>query len=106
MREVYLIAGMAVVTFSIRYLLLAISNRVNLSPQLIQALRYIPPAVLTAIIVPATLIPSGEEVILSYTNARLIGAIVAVIVSWYSKNLLLTILVGMLAFFAWQWLFR
>lgn len=104
MREVYLIAGMAIVTFSIRYLLLAISNRVKLSAQLIQALRYIPPAVLTAIIVPATLIPSGEEIILSYTNARLIGAIMAVIVSWYSKNLLLTILVGMLTFFAWQWL--
>ena len=61
-------------------------------------------AVLTAIIVPAVLMPNGESVDVSWTNAYLVGAVVAAVISWTSKNLLLTIVVGMAVFFAWQWL--
>ena len=68
------------------------------------ALRFVPPTVLTAIIVPAVLIPTGETIDLSVTNAYLVGALVAVGVGWFSKNLLLTIVVGMAAFLGWQWL--
>ena len=71
---------------------------------LINALRYVPPAVLTAIIVPAVLIPTGEGVNFSYTNAYLVGAVAAFGISWFSQNLLLTIVLGMAAFWGWQWL--
>ena len=104
MNEFYLVGGMALATFTIRYALFALSHRVELSQQLVKALRYVPPAILTAIVVPAVLIPTGKEVILNYTNARLVGAIVAFIVGWFTNNLLLTIVLSMLAFFSWQWL--
>lgn len=102
--ELYLLVGMSLATFSIRYALFALSDRVELPQQLIKALRYVPPAILTAIVVPAVLIPTGNEILLSYTNARLVGAIIAFGVGWFSNNLLLTIVLSMFAFLSWQWL--
>jgi len=104
MNEVYLIVGMALVTFSIRYGFIGISRRIKLPASVTQMLRYIPPAVLTAIAVPAVLITNGGELMLNYTNARLVGAIAAILISFWTKNLLLTIVLGMLVFFCWQWL--
>ena len=103
MNEFLLIAGMAVVTFGIRYSMFAVAGKVEFPAGLVNALKYVPPAVLTAIVVPAVLMPGGEEINLSYTNAYLVGALVAGVVGWYSKNLLLTIVVGMVVFLGWQW---
>ncbi|WP_416674917.1 AzlD domain-containing protein [Egbenema bharatensis] len=103
MNEFLLISGMALVTFLIRYPIIGMSGRIKLSPQFLQVLSYVPPAVLTAIVVPAVLIPSGDQILVDYTNARLIGAIAAILVGFWRKNLLLTIGVGMAAFFVWQW---
>ena len=102
--ELYLITAMAMVTFLIRYPLLAFSSRIKLPSQLIEALNYLPPAILTAIVVPEILMPTNAKIALSFTNARLIGAIAAILISWRTKNLLFTIIGGMLAFFIWQWL--
>ena len=104
MNEILLIIGMTLVTFGIRYPLLAISDRIKFPNQFFQVLRYVPPAVLTAIVVPAVLIPTGNEVLLSYTNARLAGAIAAFLVGFWYQNLLLTIIAGMIIFLVWQWL--
>lgn len=103
-QEFILIGGMTLITFGIRYFPLAISGRMNLPPKLVGALQFVPPAVLTAIVVPAVLIPTGEDIFLSYSNARLVGAIAAIITAWFAKNLLSTIIAGMLVFFGWQWL--
>jgi branched-subunit amino acid transport protein len=106
MRELFLIAGMALVTFAIRYSIFLVAGRVEFPTRLVSALRYVPPTVLTAIIVPAVLIPTGEGVNLNYTNAYLVGALAAFGISWFSQNLLLTIVLGMAAFWGWQWLLR
>ena len=103
MQFFYLIAAMALVTFSIRYFMFALGERIKFPELLIQALRYVPPTVLTAISVPAVLMPTGE-VDFSYSNPYLLGALVACAVGWFSQNLLLTIVSGMLAFLGWQWL--
>ena len=105
MSEIYLIAGMALVTFAIRYSMFAIAGRIEFPTRLINALRYVPPAVLTAIIVPAVLIPNGHDIYLSYTNPYLVGALAAFGVGWFSKNLLLTIIIGMATFWGWQYMF-
>jgi branched-subunit amino acid transport protein len=102
MNELLLIMGMALITFAIRYPLLAISDRIKFPPQFFQVLRYVPPAVLTAIVVPAVLIPTDNQVFLSYTKARLVGAIAALLVGFLYQNLLLIIVVGMTVFFVWQ----
>lgn len=101
MNEVLMIGGMAIATFSIRYLMFGASSRITLSPALLNALHYLPPVILTAIVVPEVLLSEGTLEI-SYLNARLVGAIAAIIVSKLTQNLLLTIVLGMAAFFGWQ----
>ena len=92
--ELYMIVGMALVTFGIRYSMFVLAGRVEFPGWLVNALRYVPPAVL---------MPSGDAVQFSYTNPYLVGGVIAFGVGWFSKNLLLTILLGMLAFWGWQW---
>lgn len=104
MNELFLLGGMAFVTFMVRYAAYAISERLEFPQQLVRFLRYVPPAILTAIVVPAVLIPTGTSVDLSYTNARLVGAVVTLCFGWFSQNLLLTIVLGMSSFLGWQWI--
>ncbi len=63
------------------------------------------PAVLTAIIVTATLIPDGQTLNLSWTNAYLAGAIIiTTVIARLPKNLLITIVGGMAGSALWRWL--
>lgn len=94
---------MVIVTFSIRYGLLPFSGRIQFSDRVRRALQYVPPAVLTAIIVPAVLIPDGLALNLSLKNAYLAGAVVTVIIGKLSNSLFLTIVGGMAFFALWQW---
>lgn len=103
MQTVYMIAGMFLVTFLVRYILLPLSGRMRLSASIEGTLKYVPPAVLTAIIVPAALMPDGHHVQLSAANPYLLGAICTALIGWFSKNLLITILGGMGAFAVCQW---
>lgn len=103
LQTLWLVGGMALVTFSIRYVLLPFSGRIRLSPGVQRALGYVPPAVLTAIIVPMSLMPNGKGLQLSLTNPYLAGALATVIIGRVSKNLLVTIVGGMLIFLVWQW---
>lgn len=103
MESVYLIIGMAVVTFSIRYVLLPLSGRIRFSDRMQRALHYVPSAVLTAIIVPAVLMPNGVTLDFSWNNAYLVGAVATVVIGKAGGNLLITIIGGMVFFALWQW---
>lgn len=98
MNEVDLIVGMMAVTFAIRYAVLGLGGRLHPSEKFTHLLQYIPPAVLTAIVVPAVLMPTTNES-LTGIAVRFLSAIAAVFVSYRTKNLLLTIALGMLTFF-------
>jgi branched-subunit amino acid transport protein len=106
MEVVFLVAGMAAVTYLIRYGLLPLSGRIRFSDGLRRALGYVPPAVLTAIIVPAVLLPGGQELQITWNNAYLAGAVCTVAIGVLGKNLLLTIVGGMGAFTIWQWMLK
>jgi len=101
MNEPLLVLGMMVVTFGVRYPVLAVAGRIQLPDSVMSALKFVPPAVLTAIIVPAVLMPD-ESLDLGLGNAYLIGAVVAVLVSWRTKSLLRTIIIGMAVFLVWH----
>ena len=58
-REIVLILGMAAVTFGIRYALFGLAGRIRLKGWLSRSLDYIPPAVLTALTLPALLLPKA-----------------------------------------------
>ncbi len=81
-------------TFATRLSFILLFGRLSVPPGLQRALRFVPPAALTAIIFPELLTPGGTLDI-SFGNFRLIAGILAIIVAWFSKNIFLTILVGM-----------
>ncbi len=103
MDEIFMLAGMALVTFGIRYIMFPISGKFQFSDLFERALQYVPPAVLAAIIVPSVLMPTGKTLDINLSNPYLIGAIVACGVGWMFKNLLLTIVVSMIVFLGFQW---
>jgi len=82
-------------TFTIRFTPIAIAGR-GLPPLLLRALRYVPPAVLAAIFVPELLMPKGA-VDISLANGRLLAGIIAIGIAWRTKNVLLTVIAGMVA---------
>jgi branched-subunit amino acid transport protein len=97
--EILMIAGMMAVTFGIRYALFALAGRIRMASWIERALTYIPPAVLTSITLPAVLLPRGEWD-LSWSNPYLVAALVATVAGAWTRNLLATIAIGLLAFFA------
>ncbi|MBW4437274.1 MAG: AzlD domain-containing protein [Pleurocapsa minor GSE-CHR-MK-17-07R] len=97
MNEFLLVLGMAVVTFAVRYPVMVLVSRMPLPQPLFNALKYVPAAVLSAIIVPAVVMPDGAIDLSPASNAFFIAAVVCVIVAWRTKNLLLTIILGMAA---------
>jgi len=65
------------------------------TPLIIQrALRFVPVAVLAAIILPE-LIFQNDTIIISMENPRLLAGIIAILVAWKTKNIAWTVLVGM-----------
>jgi branched-subunit amino acid transport protein len=102
--EALFIIGMALVTIAVRYPVLALVGKIPLPDSILRALKYVPPAVLTAIIVPAMVFTPDGSLDLRLTNSYLVAGIVAAIIAWRSKNLLLTIILGMGTLWIWQWL--
>jgi len=103
MQTFLMIAGMALVTFALRYLLLPLSGRIGFSARMQRALGFVPPVVLTAIVVPAVMLPDGRHVQLTVANPYLAGALITALIAKFSNNLLVTIVGGMAAFAAWQY---
>ena len=91
---VMLIGGL--ITFGMRFSLIYLFGRFEIPQTMRRALHYVPPAVLSAIIFPE-LLYRNNTFDPSLGNTRLIAGIIAILVAWFSKNTLVTILVGMVA---------
>ena len=98
MNEFLMIGGMALVTFLIRYPVLALVGKIEMPKRIFDALRYVAPSVLAAIVVPMVLLPNEKPIQEPADAIPLVAAILAALVMWRSKNLLATIVVGMAAF--------
>ena len=85
--------GMALATYFTRYTMIAALGR-EMPPPLRRWLRYVPPAVLAALVMPAALAPQGRLEIGPRAWAVLAGAVVA----WRTRNVLWTIVGGMVVF--------
>jgi branched-subunit amino acid transport protein len=96
-----IILSMGVVTYAIRLSLIMLLGRVEVPPFVQRALRFVPPAVLSAIIFPEILRPGGT-LNLSLGNPRLLAGALAALVAWRFKNVLLAIALGMLALWILQ----
>jgi branched-subunit amino acid transport protein len=102
MNYTVMILGMAFVTFVIKAAIFIIGGRVAFPPMLQQALGFVPVTVLTAIIVPMVLAPHGADLELTWRNPQLVASLIAVLVCAATRRQLLTIVVALLAFFAWK----
>jgi len=91
------------ITFGMRFSLIYLFGRFQVPETMRRALHYVPPAVLSAIIFPELFLRNGVLDI-SMANTRLLAGLVAVLVAWFSKNTLITIIAGMVALFLLQYL--
>jgi branched-subunit amino acid transport protein len=88
---VFLIGGL--LTFGMRFSFIYLLGRMAMPERFQRVMRLVAPAVLSAIVVPELLLnSSGLD--LSLANDRLIAGLVAILLAWWTKNTLVTFLVG------------
>lgn len=96
-----IIIGMGLITYAIRLSMIVLSEQIALGPNLQRALRYVPPAVLSAIILPEMVQPGGVLDI-SLGNDRLLAGLIAIVVAWFTKNVIWTVAIGMVSLWILQ----
>jgi branched-subunit amino acid transport protein len=72
--------------------LLAADRLARVPPGIERLLRQIPPAALASLVVPALLRPHGE---LDLFSPRLLAGVLAALVAWRTRNVAVTLVVGM-----------
>jgi branched-subunit amino acid transport protein len=88
------IIGAGAVTFALRLSFIALLERVRIPLPLRRALRFVPAAVLTAVVIPLLLYNDGALDV-SLGNERLLAGLVAALIAWRTRNVLLTLGGGM-----------
>jgi branched-subunit amino acid transport protein len=95
------ILAIGVITFITRLSFILLFSRMRVTPFMQRALRFVPPAVLSAILLPELVLQSGV-VDLSIGNERLLAGMLAALVAWRTRNVLLTLGVGLVALWILQ----
>lgn len=95
--------GMVAVTYGIRLSFLVFGHGLSFPVWLERALRYVPAAVLTALVVPMVLAPQ-DAINLSLHNAYLPGTVAAVALALWSRQTLPAIVGAFVVFGLWRWL--
>lgn len=88
------ITFIGLLTLAFRLSFIVFISKMSIAPLAQQALRFVPVAVLTALIAPALFFPAGTLDI-ALSNVRLLSGLLAILVAWRTKNVLLTIFTGM-----------
>jgi branched-subunit amino acid transport protein len=94
MSRLWVFLAMGAVTYATRVTMIALLGR-QLPPLLQRWLRYVPAAVLAALIAPAALMPQGR---LEW-GPHVPSVAIATIVAWRTRNVFATIVVGMAVFY-------
>jgi branched chain amino acid efflux pump len=80
---------------------IAVFARRSIPPMLARALRYVPAAMLTALIVPMVL-PGPPLVVPDVPTPKLLAALLAGAVAWFTHSTLKTLVAGMIALWLLQ----
>lgn len=97
----YIIAGMAAVTYLTRISFLVLAGKVSHQGLIFRGLKFIPIGILTAFVVPGLLMVEGQ-VNLSPDNYYLVAGLVSGLVAFRWKNVFLAMGSGILAMVALQ----
>ena len=100
-----LICGIGVATYTIRLSFVAFFGKKELPALILRTLRFVPIAVLSAIIWPQIFL-LHNTLDLSPGNPRWIAGILAGVIAWRTRNVLLTIVAGMVALWILQWILK
>ncbi len=96
-----LFIALALGTFALRYSFIYLFGKVDVPNWLRDALKFVPASVLAALVFPA-LVYSEGILDISLNNIRLLAGIGGALVAWRTKNVMWTILVGMILFWILQ----
>ena len=88
------ILGAGAVTFALRFSFIALLGGIQLPFSFERALRFVPVAVLTAVVIPLLLFDDGTLNI-SLGNERLLAGLVAALIAWRTRSVPLTLAGGM-----------
>lgn len=97
------IVAVGLLNFVSRLSFIALFARRHMPAWLASTLKYVPAAMLTALIVPMILTPGAAAPVTLHANPRVLAAIVAGGVAWLTGSTLKTLLVGMAALWLLQW---
>ena len=90
--------------FLSRLSFIALFAHFEMPPFVARGLRFVPAAMLTAIVVPSVVFSAPGTLAFSYTNPKVVAAVVAAAVAWRTKNAVATMGTGMVALWLTQWL--
>jgi branched-subunit amino acid transport protein len=90
-----LIFAVGAITYTARLSFIALFARRDMPPLLAEALKHVPVAMLTAIVVPAVVFIPAGVLRLDIGNPKLIATLVAGVVAWWTRSAVTTIVVGM-----------
>jgi branched-subunit amino acid transport protein len=95
------VAGAGAITFALRLSFIALLGRIEIPPLLGSALRFVPAAVFTAVVIPLLFYVNGAMEV-SIGNERLLAGIAAVLIAWRTRSVPLTLVGGMATLWALQ----
>lgn len=96
------ILGVAACTFLLRASFIVFADPHRFPKRFRQALTFVPPAVLAAIVLPGLLLHQGA-IDLTAGNPRWIAGVLAIVVGARTRNALAAIATGMVALWLLQW---
>lgn len=99
----FIILGMALVTFITRFGSLVLFRQVGIPSFFDKWLRHVPTAILTALIVPSLLLPQGQ-LDFSFNNHYLLAGIFSALVSYKTRSIIASVGLGMMVMFSLNWL--
>jgi branched-subunit amino acid transport protein len=88
-------------TYATRLSFIVLVGRVETPPLFVRALRFVPAAVLSALILPE-LVTRGGELKFDLSNPRLIAGVLAALVAYRTRSVLVTIAAGMVSLWILQ----
>lgn len=88
-------------TYALRLSFIFLLGRLEFPPKAQRALRFVPAAVLAALVLPALVRPQ-DAIDLSPGNLHLLAGIVAALVAWRTRSMVATLATGMVALWILQ----
>ena len=98
-----IIFAVGAANFLVRLSFIALLANKTMPPLLTRALRYVAVAMITALVVPMVLAtPAAPAVMTLWPNAKLIAALIALVVAFFTRSMGWTLVTGMAALWLLQ----